>query len=597
MTLHFSPDDDRTSFHLLQCQLCKVKCRTSNEFVFHHAEHFNTARCAMCQQQMIQIENKVYHLNFGYSCNNIVQTATSPDPFRAKPNKFSPKSNQSKSPQAILSQRIENTETENENSCAENLNEQDTQIEYDYFLRSDRSESPFWALPNLLESPGFEINDCANVQDECSVAAENVVENEIQNMDLLGCDRPKTPMCILSQLIGNVGIGVDDCTSNENIPVMQIQNDFESPMILFTEFLESAEIVIDNSPDNQYECSLGNTQENELQNSYSLRRSRSKSPLSLFTEFIENADKDEANGAKDDDNCHAKSASLRSRRPTTIETNTEIETAAIDGKHTQNNRVQSNYCLRSSRSMSIISSELIQNTGNENNNCAKKNIPSPNLSSEFDDILMNDTLSINLVPIDLNDFELNDSGSLSLKKPAITKRRRIDTSRRYQCHICKKYINFLPNLKRHLHHHYTRPLTCDICGAKTRSWVNMLDHKKTHSDFKEFMCSVCGRFFHHQFNMKAHMAVHTGIKEHKCDDCGKNFAHRSTLLHHRLVHTREKPNKCTVDGCQRAFMYKVDLKRHLYGKHRIYTKKYECKYCGKILPENKLLKIHLERSH
>lgn len=84
------------------------------------------------------------------------------------------------------------------------------------------------------------------------------------------------------------------------------------------------------------------------------------------------------------------------------------------------------------------------------------------------------------------------------------------------------------------------------------------------------------------------------MKSYKCPSCDKMFGRRSGLDAHQLIHTGEKPNKCTIAGCDRAYMYSIDLKRHLFGAHGIYTKKHECKVCAKIFPENKLLVAHMK---
>lgn len=61
------------------------------------------------------------------------------------------------------------------------------------------------------------------------------------------------------------------------------------------------------------------------------------------------------------------------------------------------------------------------------------------------------------------------------------------------------------------------------------------------------------------------------------------------------MHTGEKPYSCSVESCDRRFSYKVDLKRHKYSTHGIYTNKYPCEICAEIFPENMLLKKHMKK--
>lgn len=59
------------------------------------------------------------------------------------------------------------------------------------------------------------------------------------------------------------------------------------------------------------------------------------------------------------------------------------------------------------------------------------------------------------------------------------------------------------------------------------------------------------------------------------------------------VHTGEKPYKCESDECDRAYAYKVDLKRHQRSVHGIIDKTFPCPICGKIFYENKYLTKHI----
>lgn len=179
------------------------------------------------------------------------------------------------------------------------------------------------------------------------------------------------------------------------------------------------------------------------------------------------------------------------------------------------------------------------------------------------------------------------TGQKYKKKPAIFK---------YECYMCHKMIRYFPELQRHLQAHSDGLPKCHLCHKEFADKYNLKNHLRTHSDVKRYICSYCGKGFHKSTNMVNHMVTHTGTREHKCDICGKMFGRRYGLINHHRVHTGEKPCKCRIEGCDRAYMYIVDLKRHLYSAHGIYTKKFECNVCGKIYPENKLLVAHM-KSH
>lgn len=92
---------------------------------------------------------------------------------------------------------------------------------------------------------------------------------------------------------------------------------------------------------------------------------------------------------------------------------------------------------------------------------------------------------------------------------------------------------------------------------------------------------------------RLHIDCHNDVKSYKCEVCGKMFRGPGNLRLHRRVHTGEKPYKCAIEGCEKTYMYEIDLKRHKFSAHGIWTKKHPCQVCGKVYPENKLLKKHL----
>lgn len=167
------------------------------------------------------------------------------------------------------------------------------------------------------------------------------------------------------------------------------------------------------------------------------------------------------------------------------------------------------------------------------------------------------------------------------------------------CDICDKTLGNFSSLRNHILNMHcvsekTERVSCSECGQTFSTPGNLNSHKKIHLKCKAYVCTYCGRGFNQLHNLKEHTNRHTGDRPYKCERCGKAFGRKTNLTAHTRVHTGEKPFKCNIESCDRAYMFGIDLKRHKYSVHGIFTKKHTCQICNKVYPENKLLKKHLE---
>lgn len=160
---------------------------------------------------------------------------------------------------------------------------------------------------------------------------------------------------------------------------------------------------------------------------------------------------------------------------------------------------------------------------------------------------------------------------------------KIITRSRYQHHLLE-------------HDPEAKTWQCDQCEKSFTTEAKMKAHITRHSDEKNFPCSVCGMALKTKYNLQKHMNIHTGDNLYTCTTCNKSFRHIAVLNSHKRVHTGEKRYICDIEGCNVAYMYDIDLKRHRFRFHGIYHKKYLCPICSRIFPENKLLQRHL-KSH
>lgn len=167
------------------------------------------------------------------------------------------------------------------------------------------------------------------------------------------------------------------------------------------------------------------------------------------------------------------------------------------------------------------------------------------------------------------------------------------------CDICNKTLGTFSSLRNHIINMHclsgkNERVSCDECGQTFSTPGNLNSHKKIHLKCKAYVCTYCGRGFNQLHNLKEHTNRHTGETPYQCTICTKAFGRKTNLVAHTRVHTGVKPFKCNIEGCDRDYMFEIDLKRHKYSKHGIFTKKHICPICAKVYPENKLLKKHLE---
>lgn len=173
-----------------------------------------------------------------------------------------------------------------------------------------------------------------------------------------------------------------------------------------------------------------------------------------------------------------------------------------------------------------------------------------------------------------------------------------------QCNICQKTFNHVKYMMAHRERHGTTQslnFTCRFkdCNQKFGNRSELMRHAMTHPDNekRKFICSYCGKGMCSTQSLRDHINMHNGEKPHRCDQCDKCFSKVSTLSRHRMIHSGKKPYVCDIDGCQQAYRDSIDLKRHKFSVHKIYTKKHICPICDQIFPERKLLTKHTINVH
>ncbi|XP_053685529.1 transcription factor grauzone-like isoform X1 [Sabethes cyaneus] len=110
-----------------------------------------------------------------------------------------------------------------------------------------------------------------------------------------------------------------------------------------------------------------------------------------------------------------------------------------------------------------------------------------------------------------------------------------EVERKYQCHICQKWLMGERGLQKHLQFtHYERDQThiCDICNQQYPNSRALWSHKRIVHIEEKFECEFCGKKFKRAINLKEHRTTHTGEVLYSCDICGATMNSNANLYTH-----------------------------------------------------------------
>ncbi|XP_021238769.1 zinc finger protein 34-like isoform X2 [Numida meleagris] len=163
----------------------------------------------------------------------------------------------------------------------------------------------------------------------------------------------------------------------------------------------------------------------------------------------------------------------------------------------------------------------------------------------------------------------------------------------FKCSDCGKSYKWRSELIKHQRIHTgERPYKCPECEKSFISRTGLKYHQRIHTEERSFKCSDCGKSFTSSSNLFRHQRMHTEERPYQCTECEKSFKIRSHLIRHQRIHTGERPYKCSE--CGKSFTSSSDVIVH----QRIHTgeRPYKCPECGKTYKSNGDLKYH-QRSH
>ena len=125
---------------------------------------------------------------------------------------------------------------------------------------------------------------------------------------------------------------------------------------------------------------------------------------------------------------------------------------------------------------------------------------------------------------------------------------------------------------------------------------------------KTFICLFCSEHFESGKELTHHYLTHMDPEDPlSCPVCiltnvrrtnFKRYEDKKALMLHITNHSGEKPLGCPVEGCQRTFVSKYDLKKHIPSHDLppdVKARPYMCHICPKSFEYAHVLKAHLRR--
>ena len=151
---------------------------------------------------------------------------------------------------------------------------------------------------------------------------------------------------------------------------------------------------------------------------------------------------------------------------------------------------------------------------------------------------------------------------------------------------------------------------CEHCGKEFSKMDDMKNHIRSkhpsEADEDKPYCQICKKTFYSKGNLKLHVkSKHNKEFIHKCEFCAYGTNYKQTLASHKIKeHTSkeeaEKLEKFTCNICQKQFVTKQLLQKHLYsGTCSVVQRTFECTECkpSKWLKSKKSLEKHTKQHH
>ncbi|XP_035712267.1 zinc finger protein 135-like [Folsomia candida] len=138
---------------------------------------------------------------------------------------------------------------------------------------------------------------------------------------------------------------------------------------------------------------------------------------------------------------------------------------------------------------------------------------------------------------------------------------------------------------------------CSKCPKKFKTNKNLTMHLDLHDYGAKVKCEVWGKVSQNGPALNAHLArFHANRERPSCDTCHRVFSSFSYLRRHMdTTHsTKERPRlPCTFPGCEKTYLNKGDVAKHVKLEHAQNLVRFPCTLCGKDFKTRGELKQHI----
>ncbi|XP_053622708.1 zinc finger protein 808-like [Plodia interpunctella] len=142
--------------------------------------------------------------------------------------------------------------------------------------------------------------------------------------------------------------------------------------------------------------------------------------------------------------------------------------------------------------------------------------------------------------------------------------------------------------------------TCQYCRLKFTQNSHFFRHMTSNHELQQrqetFECNECQIVFNKKAHLDIHCQTHHQVRsKSKCEMCSITFKSRYCLRRHLKMKEVMQENACLK--CQKKFLSKEQLAKHMQNKHTFKNRTFQCELCSLKFKAKESLQSHLNRIH